>query len=591
MSLFCGIFALDAAAEIRPEWRNYLRSNLSRSGGGSITEYIDRRLYLAKLDLGAFDAPGWASDQSGVTALCGDSLLAKREPSMSRGADVERLHALRAPPSDLAPALRGSRGSFCAAVYRALEGELVLATDKVGVRPIYWMSDGRCLVFAGALRLIENLPNLPLTVDLRGAMEQACFGFPLADRTQYFQIHSMRGGELLVCNSTGDGSVRLDPYWRWDRDACAVVEDDVAPALHRLHETFARAVQLRLGGRKVAFASLSGGLDSRCVVTQLRSAGIDVHSINVSWRGSADQVLGAMYAKAIGTTHHEVALPTEETGHTVPSLAWQAMTEFARKMTDAGGNPRQLWGGDGGSVGVGHVYMKPATVQTLRDQGIQAGARGFLQDNSFALTSRPFRAQFVPLARRLPLESVSAELERLDCADSGRALYVFLLENDQRRHVAPYFETLDRLPVEFVEPFYDAEVLSAVCRLPLDYCLRHRMYNEWLRYFAPQIMQVPWQYYPGHEECPIPPPPDLPSQWGPSSRALSARRRDDALGGLSVALGNRSSLKKVLRAEILAAAYVAMRLRVTDAFWFGQQVDALARPFIRCNGRYELSRG
>jgi asparagine synthase (glutamine-hydrolysing) len=589
MSLFCGIFALDAAVEIRPEWRNYLRNNLSRSEEGSLTEYTDRRLYLAKLDLGAFDGPGLRSDPSGVTALSGDSLLAGREPSMSRGADVERLHALRVPSRDLPPALRGSRGSFCAAVYRALEGELVLATDKVGVRPIYWMSDGRCLAFAGALRLVENLPDLPLAVDLRGALETACFGFPLADRTQYAQIHSMRGGELLICGSKG--GVRAEPYWRWDRDACSVVETDVEPALRRLYETFARSVQLRLGGRKAAFASLSGGLDSRCVVTQLRSAGVHVDSINVSGRGSADQVLGAMYAKAIGSTHHEVTLPPEDAGHAVPFLAWQTMTELGRKMADKGGNPRQLWGGDGGSVGLGHVYMKPATVRTLREQGVRAGARGFLQDNSLALTSRPFRAQFAPLARTLPLESVAAELERLECADPGRALYVFLLENDQRRHVSRYFETLDQMPLEFVEPLYDAELLSAVCALPLDYCLRHRMYNQWLRHFPPQALQVPWQYYPGHEECPVSFPVALPTQWNSGNRARDRRDRHDALGGLSIALRNRSSLKEILRAEVLAAAYVAMKLRVTDAFWFGAQVDAIARPFIRCNGRFESSGG
>jgi asparagine synthetase B (glutamine-hydrolysing) len=588
MSFFCGIFALDTAAEIRPEWRNFLRNNLSRSGQGSITEYADRRIYLAKLDLGAFDAPGWQSDQRGVTALSGDSLLEGREPSRNRGTDVERLHALRKPSSDLAAILRGSRGSFCAALYRALDGELVLATDKVGVRPIYWMSDGRCLVFAGALRLIENLPNLPLTVDLRGTMEMACFGFPLADRTQYVQIHSMRGGEVLVCNPAGGGGVRTDPYWRWDRDACSTIEHDLEPALHRLYDTFSRAVQLRLGGRKAAFASLSGGLDSRCVVTQLRSTGIGVHSINVSWRGKADQVLGAMYAKAIGTIHHEVTLPGDETGQAVPALASRMIAELGREMTDMGGNPRQLWGGDGGSVGVGHVYMTPATVQTLRKQGMRAGAHGFLRDNSFALTSRPFRARFAALAGRLPLESVTAELERLDCADPGRALYVFLLENDQRRHVAPFYEILDHLRVEFVEPFYDAEVLSAACRLPLDYCLRHRMYNQWLRHFPPQIMQVPWQYYPGHEECPSPMPSDLSTQWNDNG-VLQKRRRRDALGALSAALENRSSLKEVLRPEILAAAYVAMGLRVSDAFWFGQQVDVLARPFIRCDGRFELS--
>ena len=589
MSLFCGIFALDAAAEIRPEWRTFLRQNLSRSGEGSITEYADRRLYLVKLDLGAFGAPGWRSDQSGVTALSGDSLIAGREASTSRAYDVERLHALTALSSDFAAALRGSRGSFCAVAYRARGGELVLATDKLGVRPIYWMSDGRCVVFAGALRLIENLPNLPLTVDLRGVLEEACFGFPLADRTPYVQIRSLRGGGLLSCSSTG--GARVDTYWRWDRDACSVVEQDIEPALHRLQETFARAVQLRAGSRKAAFASLSGGLDSRCVVTQLRTEGIEVHSVNVSWPGSADQVLGALYAKAIGSIHHERALPEGETGRAVPALAWRTIADLGREMTDKGGIPRQLWGGDGGSVGLGHVYITPAAVRTLREDGPRAGARQFLEDNSIAMTKRLFRTQYVSFVRDLPLESVAAELERLRCADPARALYVFLLENDQRRHLAPYFENLDRMPVEFIEPCYDAEVLSAICKLPLDFCLRHRMYNAWLRHFPSPVVQVPWQHYPGHEKCPLPLPADVSTQWKTDNHLLYRRQRRDALGGLRAVLRGRRSLKELLRMDMLAAVYLAMGLRATDAFYIGSQLNVLAQPFVRCNGRFELPTG
>lgn len=586
MSLLCGIFVLDGTAQIPPEWRAFLRQNLSRSGEGSITEYADGRLYLAKLDLGAFDDPGWASDREGATAMCGDSFLNAREPSTSRAADVRRLHQLKSVSPDLAGALRGSRGTFCAATYRASDGVLALATDKLGVRPVYWMSDGRHLVFAGAARLIENLPNLALTVDLRGAMEQACFGFPLANRTPYVEVRCLRAGELLTCGPTH--GARVESYWRWDRDACSAVDEDVEPAMRRLYEAFAKAVQLRLGSRKAAFASLSGGLDSRGVVTLLTSAGVRVHSINVSWHGSADQVLGAMYAKAIGTSHHEVRLGDSQVGpQIVTALAGQAISEFGKQVAEAGGNPRQLWAGDGGSVGIGHVYMKPAAVRALREQGMRAGARQYLLDNSFALTPRPFRAQYAAVARSLPLESVAIELERLDCADPARALYVFLLENDQCRHLSNHFENLDLEPIELVEPFFDAEVLAAACRLPLDYCLRHRMYNQWLSHFPPQVKQVPWQYYPGHEECPIPMPPNLSTQWAQANRALDRRFRRDALEGLGSALKNRSSVKEILRIEVLAAAYLATKLRLTNASWFGRQVGTLARPLVRCNGRFE----
>ena len=86
---------------------------------------------------------------------------------------------------------------------------------------------------------------------------------------------------------------------------------------------------------------------------------------------------------------------------------------------------------------------------------------------------------------------------------------------------------------------------------------------------------------------PIPLPPNLPTPWAQANRALDGRVRRDALEGLRSALENRSSVNEILRMDVLAAAYLATKLRLTNASWFGRQVGTLARPLVRCNGRFE----
>jgi len=49
--------------------------------------------------------------------------------------------------------------------------------------------------------------------------------------------------------------------------------------------------------------------------------------------------------------------------------------------------------------------------------------------------------------------------------------------------------------------------------MPVDICLRHRLYVKWLSHFPPAVTSVPWQIYPGHEPCPVPVPAGLDYQW------------------------------------------------------------------------------
>ncbi len=585
MSLSCGILSLRADRGVPAAWRDSLRRNLSRNDHGATTEYAADGAYLAKLDLGAFDAGGWDASGEACVALCGDSLLAGRSSGAERDADVARFAALGR--DELSPALRAARGNFNLVVFRPATCELILATDRLGVRPLYVLEIDGLLVFAGALRLIESLPDLKLTADLRGTLEEAAFGIPLADRTRYADVRSLRAGNLLTVRN---GASELREYWRWDLDACDRIEEDSAAGVARLHAEFTEAVRLRAGKRRAVFATLSGGLDSRCVVTELRAQALEVHTLNVSWRDSQDEVYGRQFAAAIGTHHHATTLPDDQLGAAVATLLYEALVRHGDLV---GGGPvsRRLWGGDGGSVGIGHVYLSPPAVRLLREQGIEAGVAEFLRYNQIAVARRAFRPGLDAYAAALPLKSVTEEMARLRCLDPARALYVFLLENDQRRHLSGLFEDIDRQPFEFIEPLYDPEVLTVAAQLPLDYCLRHYMYYDWLRGFPEPTASIPWQAYPSHEPCPVSVSDGLSSQFGRPRAALEAARRAAVDASARAALRSAGRLRKYLRLWAVLAAYVAFRLRLSDTQYVFEQIGTLSDVLGRCEGRVRLPPG
>ena len=93
--------------------------------------------------------------------------------------------------------LRRACGVFCAVHYSREPCRLTLIADKLGLRPVYYWIDDDRVVFATALRVLEEHADVPKRMDLRAVTEMANFGAPLADRTPYAGIRVLQPAEIL----------------------------------------------------------------------------------------------------------------------------------------------------------------------------------------------------------------------------------------------------------------------------------------------------------------------------------------------------------------------------------------------------------
>lgn len=573
MSLLCGIYRLRPDAALPEAWRSHLRANLKRGTVGTVSEFGDARLFLLKLDIGAFDAPGWSDDPQRITALAGDAIFTDSGVPRGRADDMAALTGTNFPA--LLDLLVTSRGYFNFARYDRATGQLALAVDRVGLRTMYVYRDADVLVFSGALRLIETLPGIRLTTDLQGVLEAAAFGATLGTRTRYTQVSCMAGGTL--CQFT-DGIADSRQYWKFDRDACTRVETDLESALDRLYAQFQRAVALRAGRRRAVFSALSGGLDSRSVTTELWRRGLEVHSLNVSWQGSQDDVLARQYAGKLGVTHHFMPRPLEEAGNSLAQRLHALITDVAHLCPDLPSTPRQMWSGNGGSVGLGFALLSPKATALLNAGDTAAASRQFIGEFKYGLSGKLLRSQLAGWAERLPFDSLMESLATIRCAEPARALYVFHIENGQRRALAFHLEQIDLVCFEFIEPLFDPEVLRIVCGLPMGFCHDHHMYHEWLKRFPPEVFSVAWQAYPGHEPCPVPLPPGAFDQWETPQRHGRLLLFRDATRGALGYLKRRRRFREVLRTGRVLTAYTLQGLQLRNTSHLLRQVEYLDVP-------------
>lgn len=543
MSIFAGIVARRPGLPLPPDLIAQLRRHLSRHPGdeAAVREVRTGASYVASLELGALGDSGAYAAEGLHAFVAGVPLLQPAgAPVLARDASLARLAGDLAAGSDAA--LRACRGTFCLVVAED-NGRLHLATDKCGVRPLYCWIQPDFVLFASAQRILEALQGMPRELDLQGVAEAACFGFPLADRTPYRDIVCLHAGEVL---SVDGAAVQRRRYWRWD--AVPPHPGGGVPAPQRLYQVFRDAVRARLGGDHAAAAFLSGGLDSRAIVAALRDEGVAVATSNFAPAESQDQGLGAMAAERLGTSHSRLQMRPFAEGD--PYSKASVLEWLAQAQTTAGALPRPhvIWSGDGGSVGMGAVYLTEAMYAALRAGQVDQALSIFRDFNHCHLSVRLMKPDLGRQLQQLVEQGMRAELDALHPADPAHKMFLFLLLNDQRRHLFNHFEMLDITRIEFELPFFDAVLLENVLAEPADRFLRHVFYMDWLACFGGGVLEVPWQAYPGHVPCPLPVPPDMSYQWdGASSEQLRQRARRGA-----------DSLRHLLKAPGFSGKYLSL---------------------------------
>ena len=275
-----------------------------------------------------------------------------------------------------------------------------------------------------------------------------------------------------------------------------------------------KATQRRTIGRTAVDAFLTGGLDSRSVVGSLLDCRLRIRTFNYSYPSSADDVLGRMLAERLRleyVCYH--SSPKDRLKINADYFALNAKSHFPRQIDEDQNIGRLIWSGDGGSVGLGHVYMTGEMVALASNE---------INSN---VVSRLFRALDRPVSRLIDRSldkdlreratvSMIEYLESIKPTQPARRIYLYYLLNDQMRHLYHHYEQIDVSNIEFETPFFDMDFLSCIVSLPIEPFLMHKFYNRWLSEFAAPVDQTPWQAYPGHEPCPLPLPEDLLSQWG-----------------------------------------------------------------------------
>ena len=581
MSILAGVVRFDARVDIPEEVIEALRRTISRDPADRRVEFRDDAAFFVKVDVGAYDRPAHRLGQTGSYAmLAGEPLLLGEGIDDARRDAHLRLLQDRWDEGRL-EVLRNASGTFCAAYYDPRRKLAHLVADRLALRPLYYVVDGGCVYFASAMRILEALPRLHKTMDVVSVVEMTGFGYPFGGGTPYVGITMLQACEIVTVSVEG---VRSSRYFAWDSIRPSLLTEH--EALQQTFDKFNSAVRRRLRGDRTVAAYLSGGLDSRCVDAALWSDGVRLHTFNFSLPGSQDQAFGAQFAARIGAEHHDVPAGADPDWAGIMRDAMAASASLRKAPPE---HPGLVWTGEGGSVGLGHVYISPRIVTLVRAGDMRGAVDAFLAEQKKNIQTRILNPR---LARAIPgylRARLCSELERIDYPDRLRALFIFLILNGPRRHLEGHYDSIDLHRLEFQMPFNDADFLEHVVGLDIESCLYHRFYVKWMSHFDAAVSEVPWQAYPGHIPSPAMAEQHLPDQW---SAALPEGHvedvRADLLRRAREMLADRNFPQVVLRRSYLRLMYLIWRANLAD---YGYAIKAALTYYHYwrlTRGRHEL---
>ena len=205
------------------------------------------------------------------------------------------------------------RGMFVFAVWDEHRRQLMIARDRLGIKPLYYgMVKGR-LVFASELKAILQLPDVDRSLNWRSVSHLFSFLTTPKDAAIVPGIKKLEPGHRMLYSPGCEPLI--ERYWNIEfRPDCSKSEGDFVEELRALLE---ESVRLRLIADVPLGAFLSGGLDSSSVVATMARLGsrpVKTFSIGFEDAGYNELDSASIVAKHFGTEHYELMLAPDVLG-------------------------------------------------------------------------------------------------------------------------------------------------------------------------------------------------------------------------------------------------------------------------------------
>ncbi len=206
---------------------------------------------------------------------------------------------------------RRMRGMFALAIWDESKHELVLARDRLGIKPLYYFAGKDDFVFASELRALLASGPVPRRLSVAGVDSYLATGSVASPLTIIDGVRQLLPGHYLRVKVNEAGQIELDDVeFASSRSIAETGEADRTCAVARLREELEESVRLHLVSDVPLGVFLSGGMDSSALVALMSRSGPGPKTFSVVFdeAGFTEAPFSRAVAERFNTDHSEIRL-------------------------------------------------------------------------------------------------------------------------------------------------------------------------------------------------------------------------------------------------------------------------------------------
>jgi asparagine synthase (glutamine-hydrolysing) len=212
------------------------------------------------------------------------------------------------------------RGMFAFAIWDDKEKELLLARDRVGIKPLYYSLSESALTFGSEIKAILKDPDFAREVAPEIIDRFITFGYLPGEETLLRNVRKLAPGSYLVARGA---NIEVKQYWNLEFAPKRRTDVDATAELMELLEASVRGHMI--SDVPLGFL-LSGGVDSTAMLGLAVGKSdwpLSSFTLGFSSPGVIDErPYARLAAKRYGTEHYETTISSRDFADFLPKLAW-----------------------------------------------------------------------------------------------------------------------------------------------------------------------------------------------------------------------------------------------------------------------------
>jgi asparagine synthase (glutamine-hydrolysing) len=213
------------------------------------------------------------------------------------------------------------QGMFAFTLWDARRRALLIARDRLGIKPLYYWFDGRTLVYGSEIKAIlaSGLVSPELAPDV--LPEYLAFGYLAGERTFFKGIRKLMPGHTLTVDHTGS----LDIHQYWDVPQHTPMHLSETECVREYRSRLEETVIAHLMADVPLGVFLSGGLDSSAVAAiaaKHHDGPLKTFSVGYDDEQYSELRFARQVAQHIGADHHEIKVSEDDFFTSLPTLVW-----------------------------------------------------------------------------------------------------------------------------------------------------------------------------------------------------------------------------------------------------------------------------